>query len=256
MRPALARARVLVVAGHDSSGGAGVDADRAAGERFGVETVCVVTAWTRQDGRRVQSVDPRPADEWLAEALFALDPPPAAVKTGLLPGAEHVRALARLLDEAERPPAVVDPVLAASGGRTFLDHEGVAALLAELVPRGVVLTPNLPEAARLVGADERELVADLDARVAAAILLLERGARAVLLKGGHGDEDPVRDLVLERRAEPGWNAHPRVAGRLHGSGCRYASAVAAGLARGVPLAAAAAEAGRWVARTIAEAGER
>lgn len=257
----VSRPRVLIVAGHDSSGGAGVDADREAAERFDVDATCVVTAWTRQEGGRVHAVDARAPDEWLAEAHAGLAPSragPAALKAGLLPGADHVRAFARLIDEARRAdealPVVVDPVLAATGGAGFLDEEGVAALLAEIVPRGVVLTPNVPEAARLVGRTPDELAQSLSARVAAAVALLERGARAVVLKGGHGDEDPVRDLVLERGGEPRWGGHARVpGGSLHGSGCRYATALAAGLARGVALGAAAERAGRWVAGAIERA---
>jgi len=253
------RPRLLVVAGHDSSGGAGVDADREAAERFDVDATCVVTAWTRQEGGRVHAVDARAPDEWLAQARAALVPPPAALKAGLLPGADHVRAFARLVDEArlahEALTVVVDPVLAATGGEEFLDEEGVAALLSALVPRGVVLTPNVPEAARLVGRTSDELAQSLSARVAAAVVLLEHGARAVVLTGGHGEEDPVLDLVLERGGEPRWGGHARVVGgSLHGSGCRYATALAAGLARGATLGAAAEQAGRWVARLIERTG--
>ncbi len=244
---------VLVVAGHDPSygpeGGAGIDADREAAEHFGAQARCVVTAWTDQDGERVRSIGARPVEEWLGEARAALAPPPAAVKSGLLPGASAVRGFATLLDELDRRalvPVVVDPVLAASGGEVFLDGEGTEALLAELLPRGVLLTPNLPEAARLAGLALAELALERAARIAAAERLCERGARAVLLKGGHGQGPLVEDLVLERGQEPRWFVHPRVEGRLHGSGCRYASAVAAQLARGLDLNSAAQAAGAWI----------
>ncbi len=240
------RPRVLVVAGHDPTGGAGVDADREALEAHGAEMIEVVTARTDQDGTRVRSIGARDPEAWLAEARTELAREPVAVKSGLLPGADHVRALARLLDELEGIPVVVDPVLSASGGEPFLDDAGVAALVEELLPRGPVLTPNRPEARRLTGLDD-----PLDAAKA----LLERGAAAVVLKGGHADEDPVRDLVLERDAEPVWCSHPRVPGRsLHGSGCRHASALAAGLAAGLPLAEAAAAAGRYVRGLLAAPG--
>jgi hydroxymethylpyrimidine/phosphomethylpyrimidine kinase len=257
--------RVLVVAGHDPSfsptarGGAGVDADREAIEAFGGEARCVVTAWTDQAQGVVRSLGARDPGAWLREARAELSGPAfGALKSGLLPGAGHVRALARLLDELPPGlPAVVDPVLAASGGEPFLAADGVAALLAELLPRGVVLTPNVPEAARLAGlapGSTERLAGDRAAREAAAGALLEAGARAVVLKGGHGREDPVRDLVWERGAEPVWLAHPRIPGLgLHGSGCRFASALAAGLAGGLPLVAAARRAGEWVAARIAAA---
>jgi len=258
------RARVLVVAGHDPSfgkgrGGAGVDADRAACAHFGAEAECVVSAWTEQDGQHVRAVQPEPVARWLEEARYALADPVDALKSGLLPGAEAVRAFAMLIDEARwaRPvPVVVDPVLAASGGEPFLDGAGVSALLDELLPRRVILTPNLPEAAQLAGQPLEPLLDDLDARLAAAEALLARGAAAVLLKGGHGREPLVRDLVLSAGAEPLWIEHPRHPGRLHGSGCRFASAVAAQLAHAVPLPDAARAASAWLGELLAAAAGR
>jgi hydroxymethylpyrimidine/phosphomethylpyrimidine kinase len=250
-------ARVLVVAGHDPTRGAGVDADRAAIERFGAEAECVVTAWTDQDMERVRSLGPVDPRDWLEEARYALAAPIGALKSGLLPGAAAVRTLATLIDEIVAQhavpvvPVVIDPVLAASGGEVFLDDAGIAALLAELPRRGVILTPNVPEAARLSGLDVERLQADADARVEAARVLLERGARAVVLKGGHAADAVVRDLVLERGGEPVWLERPRLPGaRLHGSGCRFASAVAAQLARGIPLEVAARAAGDYVAELL------
>ncbi|MCZ6596455.1 MAG: hydroxymethylpyrimidine/phosphomethylpyrimidine kinase [Planctomycetota bacterium] len=240
---------VLFVGGHDPTAGAGIDADRETAAAFGVEARCVVTARTDQDGVRVRSLGAREPDEWLAEARAA-GTGIAALKTGLLPGPRHVRACARLVAELGIP-TVVDPVLAASGGEVFLDDEGVRALLEELVPHGVVLTPNLPELARLAGLSAGEgaiLAADPEARTAAARELLDRGAAAVVAKGGHGAEDPVRDLVLAAGAEPVWLEHARVPGAsLHGSGCRFASALAAGLARGESLPQATRAAGNHVA---------
>ena len=247
--------RVLVVAGHDPSHGAGVDADREAAWHFGVEAACIVTARTDQDGVRVRSVGARPAREWLAEAraelVAAEEAPFGALKSGLLPDADAVRTLARLVDELPRAmPVVVDPVLAASGGEVFLDDAGIDALLAELVPRGVILTPNLVEAARLAGVELERLERERAAREAAARTLLERGASAVLLKGGHAAGEEVADLVLERGLAARWLVHPRVPGRLHGSGCRFASAVAAQLALGKELVPSTREAGRWVTELL------
>jgi hydroxymethylpyrimidine/phosphomethylpyrimidine kinase len=243
---------LLVLAGRDPTGGAGVDADRESAAELGVDALLVVTADTDQDGLRVRAVLPRDPAEWSREARAAARAaPPQAVKTGLLPGAAHVRAAADLADELA-VPLVVDPVLSASAGEIFQDQEGVEALLEALVPRAAVLTPNVPETARLTGLDEAELAGVPGARVVAARALLARGARAVIVKGGHGEEDPVRDLLLAAGQEPCWLAHRRVAGAsLHGSGCRYAAAVAAGLALGRPLERAARDAAALVLARLA-----
>lgn len=254
--PPAGESRLLVLAGHDPTGGAGIDADAEAAARFGVPTDLVITAFTDQDGQRVNAVEPRPVELWLADARSAVRRSrPSAVKTGLLPGADAVRGVASLLDELRESgdllACVVDPVLAASGGETFLDDEGIEALLREFLPRGVIVTPNVLEAARLAGREPADLTANLAARVEAAENLLERGAAAVVLKGGHGQEDPVRDLLSIPGAAPIWIEHPRVAGPgLHGSGCRHASALAAQLAAGRALEPAAREAGRWLAERI------
>ena len=256
-------ARLLVVAGKDPTGGAGVDADCEAAEAFGAEARCVVSADTDQDGVRVKAVRPRDPQVWTVEAYkeLTLVERPRALKSGLLPGAAHVRAFAALVGVARvrdpELPAVVDPLLAASGGEVFLDDEGRRALLDELLPLGVVLTPNLGEAARLSETDPLAIACDPEARREVARILLERGARAVLLKGGHGTEDPVQDLCWERGENPRWHEHARIPGRgMHGSGCRYATAVAALLARGYPVHLAFREAGEWLARRIAEGPER
>lgn len=246
---------VLVCSGHDPSGGAGVDADREAATAAGAAAVEVVTTRTDQDGRVVRAVRPRPADEWYAEAIELLEGGGVgAVKFGLLACPEGIDAAGRIAARARTLglPVVVDPVLAASGGERFLDDRGVSRLLEVLVPEGVVLTPNLPECAELAGVVPASLTDDLEARLHAAGRLLERGARAVVLKGGHGGESPVRELVLEAGAEPRWLSHPRVAGGgIHGSGCRHASFLAARLALGDSLAAAAAGAGGYLAERIA-----
>ncbi|NOT31728.1 MAG: hydroxymethylpyrimidine/phosphomethylpyrimidine kinase [Planctomycetes bacterium] len=257
--------RILVVAGHDPSyrggwrGGAGVDADREAAAHFGVEAECVVSAWTDQDGERVRSVEPRATTDWLEEARYALALPIGALKSGLLPSAAAVRALAGLIDEITRAravPVVVDPVLSASGGEVLLDDEGIEALLAELLPRDVILTPNVPEAARLAGLELERLAFHRAERVRAAEILLERGARAVVLKGGHSGDVPVADLVLQRGAAPVWLEHRRLFGaRLHGSGCRFGTALAAQLANGIALERAVSAAGAWLVELLGASPE-
>lgn len=252
--------RILVVAGHDPSyrgpgDGAGVAADREAAARFGVEAVCVVTAWTDQGQGQVRAIGGRPAAEWSAEAHERLvgEPFPfGALKSGLLPDAASVRALAALCERfaVARRPVVVDPVLAASGGEPFLDDEGLEALRAEVLPRGVVLTPNLVELARLTGVALEVVAHDRAARVEAAGALLALGTRAVLVKAGHG-AGPADDLLVETGRPPRWFPRPRVPGAaLHGSGCRHASALAAQLALGTRLESAALGAARYLTERL------
>lgn len=248
------RPRVLVVAGRDSSRGAGVDADRDALADLAVDATYVVTADTDQDDAGVRAVGARDPERWLAEASDAL--PVAAVKFGLLPGVAALRAAARLVERCGGVPIVVDPVVASSSGFEFLDAAARAILLEELLPAGVILTPNVPELAALTACPPAALARDVEARAAAAAELLARGAAAVVVKGGHGGEDPVVDLVLAPAAAPVRLEHPRLAGaRLRGTGCRFASALAARLALGDPVPAAARAAAELVLRRLRAARE-
>ncbi len=252
------RPRLLVIAGHDSSGGAGVDADRHAAEAAGALVRCVVTAWTKQGPSGVTELGAVEPPAWRDEALSLAGWAPDAVKLGLLPGGGAVEAarevLAGLRDRlGVALPVVLDPVIAASSGRRFLDAAEVRSLRAELLDE-VVLTPNLPEAEELCDLEAGALSQELPARIDAATELVEAGARAVLLKGGHGGEDPVRDLLVEGGGgAPQWLTHPRIPGAgMRGSGCRFASAVAANLAWGLALPEAARRAGTWVAALVRE----
>ncbi len=246
---------LLVVAGHDSSGRAGIDADRDAAEAFGCELHAVRSADTRQEDERPFALGARDPLAWGAEARAVLEEGrPAALKFGLLPGADHVRIAADLAREAARRglPIVLDPVLASSAGHVFLDARGADTLVRELLPEVTVVTPNLPEAARLAGLPIEPEWAQSGARAAVARTLLAAGAGAVALKGGHGAEDPVVDLLVRPEAEPLEHRHPRHPGPgLRGSGCRYATALAAGLARGRGLAEAFEEAGAYLFRRMA-----
>lgn len=245
---------VLVCAGRDPTGGAGVDADAEALAAAGCVAHCVVTTVTDQDGVRVRGLAPRAPARWLGEARAVLERHDVrVVKFGLLADAAALRAAGALADAVARAGGrvVVDPVLAASGGERFLAAADVPTLAVELFARGAVVTPNLLEAAELTGRTAAQLEA-ADERVAAARALLAAGAAAVVLKGGHGRDDPVRDLVLAAGGTPTWVEHGRVPGRgLHGSGCRHASFLAGRLARGEDLVDASRGAGAWLAARIA-----
>jgi len=254
--------RVLVVAGHDPSG-AGIDADRAALADLDVDARFVVSAWTEQDAGGLRSLGARGAGTWLAEARKEL--PAAALKFGLLPGREDVRAAAELVHEAraarERAGgpfwAVVDPVLASSSGGRFLEREDAREYLRALLPAGVILTPNLDELAELADVEHALLARDLGARERAARTLLDLGAAAIVVKAGHGEEDPACDLVLARAAAPLRLPHARIrGGKVRGSGCRFASRLAARLALGRSLAEAVSDASQHVLARIQAVSQR
>ena len=252
------RSVLLIVAGRDPSG-AGIDADLAAVKDLKLDARAVETAKTDQDANEVRSIGARDARTWAAEAREATRSGVAAVKFGLLPGVEHVRAASDLVrairgGKYTAIPVVVDPVIRASSGGVFLDEAAVAALRDELVAEKVILTPNLEEAAALARMPASELVNSALARIEAARFLLAKGAAAVVITGGHGSEDPVRDLVARSGAEPLWIERPRVrGGGIRGSGCRLASRLAGRLAGGMALEKAAADAGDFVAAEIAKA---
>lgn len=242
---------LLAVGGTDSSGGAGLTADADACH---VELRTVTTAATMQTDAEVQAVGAVEPDVWLFQALSAMAVAnPGAMKFGLLPGPEHVRSALAVIDqvrfEAPDLPCVVDPVLVASSGHRFLGAADIRPLLA----RPLILTPNLPEAAELTGAPLDLLQGDEGARLAAAQTLLQGGLRAAVLKGGHGAGGEAVDLVLEAGQAPVWIRRPRLPGPgIRGSGCRFASALAAHLAEGAALPDAAAAAGELVAQRIAD----
>ncbi len=242
-------ARIVACGGVDSSHGAGLDADREAAQALGVQLLAVPTCHTVQDAQAVHALEEVPPRQWGEEARALLEGA-AALKLGLLPGAAHLEKAARLVRELAPAPAVLDPVIAASSGRVFLDSDALDVLRDTLLAAGPIVTPNLPEAALLAGIDESEL-AQPAARVAAARCLVEVGAAAVVVKGGHGGEDPLRDLLLVAGGAPHWIERPRQAGSLRGTGCRFATALAGCLALGQGPEEATKRAGELVAARIA-----
>lgn len=248
--------RVMLVGGTDSSGRAGLDADRAAARAFECEPVAIVSAETDQDLFQVNRVEERLL--WHREAADALGPDVRALKVGLLPGVasivEAARLVARLRHGRPERPAVVDPVIRSSGGYRFWGDREMVAARDSLLVAGPILTPNLDELAELAW-EERRAVEDEGTRLAAAERLLEAGASAVVVKGGHSDPaGPLVDLVVAPGQEPVRIGRERVAGDgIRGSGCRFATALACALARGQDLVEGARAAGDLVAGAIREA---
>ncbi|MCZ8087895.1 MAG: bifunctional hydroxymethylpyrimidine kinase/phosphomethylpyrimidine kinase [Brevundimonas sp.] len=243
------QARVLIIAGSDSGGGAGLQADLKAVTLLGGYAATAVTAITVQNTLGVHGVHPLPLDLIEAQARAVLDDIGAdAIKTGMLGSVEVVERVAAILDTSAAP-AVVDPVMVAKGGHSLLAEAAVAAVRDLMIPRAALLTPNAPEAEALTGLVAR----DLDGQRRAGEALLALGARAVLMKGGHVPGDTVLDLLLTPTGETVLEG-PRVETRhTHGTGCTLASACAAGLAKGLRLERAVAEAWAYVAEAIRQA---
>ena len=243
------RGRVLIIAGSDSGGGAGIQADIKAVTAMGGYAATAITAITVQNTLGVHGVHPLPLDLIEAQARAVLDDIGAdAVKTGMLGSTEVVERVAAILDSCDAP-AVVDPVMIAKGGSPLLPDEAVQAVRSLMIPRAALLTPNAPEAEALTGI----AVADLAGQRRAGEALLGMGARAVLMKGGHVAGETVIDLLLTADGETLLEGPRLETPHTHGTGCTLASACAAGLARGVPLEPAVAEAWAYVAEAIRRA---
>ena len=244
------RGRVLILAGSDSGGGAGVQADIKAVTMLGGFAATAITAVTIQNTLGVQGVYPLPIDVIEAQAKAVLEDIGAdALKTGMLGSVEVVEAVAGLIDYAGAVPTVVDPVMIAKGGSPLLEDRAVEAVRRLMVPRAALLTPNAPEAEALTGI----AVVDQDGQRRAGEALLAMGARAVLMKGGHVPGETVIDLLLTRDGETVLESERIDTRHTHGTGCTLASACAAGIAKGLPLQTAVAEAWAYVAEAIRRA---
>jgi hydroxymethylpyrimidine/phosphomethylpyrimidine kinase len=241
----------LTIAGSDPSGGAGIQADLKTFAAHHVYGASAITALTVQSTRGVESVTPLEADLVTAQIeAVASDLDIAATKIGMLATAAIVEAVAAAIKALELPLVVVDPVLVSSSGARLLDDDGVRMLCSELMPVARVVTPNVPEAEALTGLRLDSLSAARDA----AARLHEMGAAAVIVTGGHASWEPdVVDLLLDGHEFYELRT-PRVSGAAtHGTGCTFASAVAANLALGQALAEAAARAQQYVAGAIVHA---
>lgn len=227
------RPAVLVIAGTDSSGGAGMVRDLTVLAELGCEARCAITAVTAQTHGHLVSVH-HVAPEVVRTQIRAAFESGAvgAIKIGMLGNRETVTAVADCLPRDAAIPIVLDPVLLASSGGVLLDEEGRAEMRARLFPHVTLLTPNIPEAASLSGLPPAE---SPEALLAQARSLLAMGARAVLLKGGHAQGAEAADLLLSGGAQARWLTSPRLAARCRGTGCALASAIAAHLARGAAL---------------------
>ena len=240
--------RLLVIGGSDSCGGAGVQGDIKTGAAFGVDVSTAITAITAQNSLGVQAVEPISLEMLRAQiASVCSDLRPHAVKLGMLCDAARVRIVVEATRAFDLQNVVCDPVLVSTSGTVLLNQEGSDALLASL-PLFALLTPNAMEAEALTGVTVRDL-ADL---LEAGHRLLEIGARAVLLKGGHLYGADCTDVLLQSQApEPLYLPAPRIDTRNdHGTRCVLATAIAAGLAQGIALAESVRRACAFVHRAL------
>ncbi len=238
----------LTIAGSDSSGGAGIQADLKTFSALGVYGASAITALTAQNTRGVQAVHAVPPDFILKQIeAVARDLDVGAVKIGMLATSAIIEAVAAGLNSFPGVPVVLDPVMVAASGDALLDEGAVETLRAVLVPRASLITPNLPEAAKLLDGKQAGHERDMSAQAKA---LQRFGAQAALIKGGHGEGDKAVDILVDAEGEMRLEA-PRVKTRnTHGTGCTLSSAIAAELAKGASLREAVLVAKAYVTTAI------
>jgi hydroxymethylpyrimidine/phosphomethylpyrimidine kinase len=228
-------ARLLIIAGSDSSGGAGIQADIKTATALGAYAMTAITAVTAQDTRGIHAIHPIPAAIVREQIAWTLaDIGADAIKIGMLGSAEIVEAVADVLTEpAKNIPIVLDPVLASTSGTALLDEAGQRAMKSLLFPLAAVITPNIPEAEILAGIS----IHGPEDVMRAAEILCEGGAKAVLIKGGHAEEPEVLDtLVLCGSPESYRFESLRIdTPHTHGTGCTLATAIAVGLGQRLSL---------------------
>ena len=238
----------LTIAGSDSGGGAGIQADLKTFQAFGVFGMTAITAVTAQNTLGVSAVHVIPADIVRAQIVaVATDLRPAACKTGMLATAELVVAVAETLLEQRLANVVVDPVMVATSGERLLDAAAERTIVERLLPACVLVTPNLEEAAILTGL----AISSPSDMVAAGRRLIAMGAPAALVKGGHLEGDEVVDILVEGDRARSWPRPRQPTRHTHGTGCTLSAAITAGLALGQPLDRAVETALEFVARAIA-----
>lgn len=237
----------LTIAGSDSSGGAGIQADLKTMTAHGVYGMSALTALTAQNTTGVTDILAVPP-AFLAAQLDAVftDIPPDAVKIGMAHDAALIRVIAEKLDEYKARNIVVDPVMVATSGARLISEDAVAALCAELLPHAVIITPNIPEAEVLADT----AITDRKSMTAAAARIYERAHTAVLMKGGHSIDD-ANDLLMDGAGARWFEGRHIATSNTHGTGCTLSSAIASNLARGMDLDTAVERAKAYISGTLA-----
>lgn len=247
MNSSLSTPIAMTIAGSDSGGGAGIQADLKTFAALGVYGCSAISSLTAQNTQGVQGVLPIPPAFVQAQIKSVLsDIPVKAVKTGMLATADIIRAVAESLDQYEIP-LVLDPVMVATSGDRLLAEDAINTLINRLIPRAAILTPNLLEAAALLSARVATSIAEMEQQ---ATSLLSMGPQAVLVKGGHGDGDEATDLLVTSAGIELFSAKRIATQNTHGTGCTLASAIAAGLAKNLNLRDAVKEAKEYLHKAL------
>jgi len=245
------KGRVLIIAGSDSGGGAGIQADIKSVTAMGGYAATAITAITVQNTLGVSAIHPIPLDiiKGQIEAVLS-DIGADVIKTGMLGTSEIVALVADCLESCDPPiPLVLDPVMVATSGDMLVDDGAQAAIRDRLLPLATLITPNIPEAEKLTGLE----IEDISGQLEAANRLIEMGARAALVKGGHLEGPAVTDVLVSTRGMELFD-RPRLPGRnTHGTGCTLASAIAGLLADGASQHDAVRRAGDYLHEAIARA---
>jgi hydroxymethylpyrimidine/phosphomethylpyrimidine kinase len=242
-------ARLLIIAGSDSSAGAGLQADLKTAQAFGVYAQTAVTAVTAQDTNTVHAIHLLPPDLVRAQITAALNDIGAdAIKIGMLGSAAIAAAVADALKDNDLP-LVLDPVLLSTSGTALLDEAGIQILKTRLIPRATLLTPNLPEAEALTGILPKSDHALRNAAQAFRIM----GAQNILFKGGHGEGNTVRDTLVMGEKQTLFESPRQQTRHTHGTGCTLATAIACGLALGEALPEAIGKAHDYIQNAVRNA---
>lgn len=239
--------RILIIAGSDSGGGAGIQADIKTATALGAFATTAVTAVTAQNTQGVTAIHHIPPDIISAQINAVINDIGAdVVKTGMLGNVETIKAVASALEKLNPTiPVVIDPVLVATSGDVLLETDAIAILISQLFPRATLLTPNLPEAETLLG-----LTVAQEDMEAAAKKLLDLGPQAILLKGGHIKGNQLRDVLVTPTSQHVFEDQKIDTTNTHGTGCTLATAVAVHIALGLTLEEAVAKARIYVREAI------
>ena len=246
--PTLMKGRVLICAGSDSGGGAGIQADIKTVTALGGFATTAITALTAQNTMGVSSIIEVPVNFLLEQIRVVLSDLGAdCIKTGMLHSVQVIEAVSEAIEkDGGKKYLVVDPVMVAKGGQELLESSALHALKSYMIVRADLLTPNIPESELLTGLE----ISDIDTMRRAAYAILEMGSKAVLLKGGHLKDETLTDILVTKDAEKTYSGPRLLTKHTHGTGCSMASAVATGIAQGDTLEMAVQRAKAYVFTAI------